>query len=235
MIEFCGNEKVIALTKDLISIFLKPLFELYQVSDLGGIISLIKDMISATLQIAENRLLSPKQCFSAYLLMFERFENQMYSVIHSMAQNDTGIIQSTTDWVFSMVPTLNQDSSTPPFNLFEVIKAMDNETAQSFTIELAELDEYFWKKKLQRNQHLNALREFEIRKYQQSNPESHLITFGNSGKFGNVDIAQFGMHDYLSDDDIDDLTENTNIKYHGFTKITQPDLPVTSLINLNGP
>lgn len=95
MLEFLGNDQVIALIKDIVSVFYGPLMRAFQNTDLSSLIDLTKDTLRNIIIIAENRTLHPSEILSSYERLLHKIQPSLYSICRTIILNDhEGFIDS---------------------------------------------------------------------------------------------------------------------------------------------
>lgn len=103
LVEFYGNDEVIAILKELVSVFYVPLVELYQTADLPSLISDVKDILSSILTVAEQRTTDPKELIAQYVESLKGATERLYRFFHTAASNDSGTMEGLMSWFLSLV------------------------------------------------------------------------------------------------------------------------------------
>jgi hypothetical protein len=103
LVDFYGNDEVIAILKELISVLYVPLVELYQTADLSTLISDVKDITSSLIHVAEQRSADPRELLNQYHEALKTATEKVYRFFHAATLNDTGTMEGLMRWILGLV------------------------------------------------------------------------------------------------------------------------------------
>lgn len=225
MVEFCGNDEVIRILKTLISIFFKPLAEVYQSANLGELLVLVKTTISKILEVAENRCLSSSAAFSAYRKIIDEIEEPLFQFLLQMVKNDKGSIEETINWFLKLVDNLRKDREDPYTVDFDtVFDVLSDEDLEKLQKEVHLLDHHMFATKYQREIRLSKFEKDNRTTINETAIENILLP-----KQGNDDLdigEHLGIDGFISDEDLEDLSiSDSPLTRELFLKYALPNLP----------
>mmetsp|Transcript_4068 Transcript_4068/g.5048 ORF Transcript_4068/g.5048 Transcript_4068/m.5048 type:complete len:793 (-) Transcript_4068:104-2482(-) len=208
IVEFCGNDKIIQILKNLTSLFFKPLAEAYQSADMNALLSLGKKSIAKILSVAENRSQSSSAAFAAYRDIVDEIEKPLFEFAHQIIQNDSGTLEETINWFLALLDKIRKDRNDPYCIDFDDLTAgLYPSEIEALERDLNELDHSVFMKLHLREIKVKALKEY----HQQENPSDGEISLtellASPGQSDGIDLGEhLGVSGFISDEDLEDLS-----------------------------
>ena len=198
------------------SIFFQPLIQTYATANISNLLSVVKDACSQILAVAEDKCASPSASVGAYRAILDSLEQPVFAFCHDTFSKDDGTMESTINWLLSLVDLVRKDRETKyTLRMHSVLAQVNPQEQIELEDDLRKLDDIHFRKQFSREVRTKAAKEGS-----EITLDQVLKGSTSSSTPGALNIGDdLGLNGYISDEDLDDISTEKPSRVTGEYKL----------------